>query len=142
MLAAGCGTAEDSNSGDESIFHATTFSNCTFVGNSAKEAGGAVEIAVGRAHVNSSIFVGNSARVGGALRLFGTIELFNSSFTENVSEARGGSAISNVGTISEMTGLSFSPNRFLCEDTEYVDFVEASVLMSEEVCQQVYCSYQ
>lgn len=127
MLAAGCGTAEDSNSGDEPKFPVTTFSNCTFVGNSALEAGGAVEITLGQASVGDSTFFANSARVGGAVRLFGTIELFNSSFIENMSEDEGGSAISNAGTISVMTGLSFSGNRFLCADTEYVDFIEASV---------------
>lgn len=128
VFAAGCGTAETPISSDVPILHPTNFSNCTFVGNTALEAGGALKISIGRAHVENTEFIGNTASEGGALRLFGTVELFNSSFSDNRSGEGGGSAISNVGIVLETVGLSFSANRFLCAATEYVDFSEVSVV--------------
>lgn len=128
MLAAGCGTNQDWTNSEEPVFHPTIFSNCTFVGNSALDTGGASEIATGRARFYNTTFVRNIANVGGALRLFGTVELLNSSFFDNRSGEGGGSAISNTGVISEMIGLEFSANRFICTDNEYADFSEASVV--------------
>lgn len=59
------------------------------------------------------------ASEGGALRIRGTAELLNSSFFENESGEGGGSAISNVGVILGMVGLSFSTNAFQCPSTHY-----------------------
>lgn len=137
MFAAGCGTDQAWTYGDETGFNPTIFSNCTFVGNAALERGGAIVIAIGRAHVYNTTFVGNIASVGGALRLFGTVELLNSSFYDNVSGEGGGSAISNAEVISDMFGLYFSGNRYVCADTEYVDFTEVSVLNFLEICRLV-----
>lgn len=103
------------------------FSSCTFVGNSALVAGGAVEIVLGEANVCNTAFIGNFASDGGALTLYGTVELLNLSFFDNHSGEGGGSAISNAGTISEMTGLSFSANKFVCVTGEYMDTTKASV---------------
>lgn len=128
MLAGGSGTARTTISGDTPTFHPTNFSSCTFLGNSALESGGAIEIAIGRAHVEHSEFVWNIANAGGALRIFGTVDLFNSSFSDNMSAEGHGSAISNLGVVSGMDGLSFSGNRFSCAATEYVDSSEVSVL--------------
>lgn len=128
MLAAGCGTKQTAVTSESTIDFPTKFSNCTFVGNVALEEGGAIEIAIGRFHVDNSTFVGNIANTGGALRLFGTAELFNSTFSENMSGEGAGSAISNVGIISEMIGLGFSANRFTCDAAEFVGFIEVRAL--------------
>lgn len=126
MLAVACGTDQTTDTSDKTTFFPTSFYNCTFVGNSAVEAGGAIEIVVGSVKISNTDFFGNTASVGGALRIFGTAELLNSSFSDNKSGEGGGSAIYNVGIISEMIGLRFSANRFFCAPTEYVDFSEAS----------------
>lgn len=128
MLAGGSGTARTTISSSAPRFHPTNFSSCTFVRNSALESGGAIEIAIGRAHVEHSEFVGNIANAGGALRIFGTVDLLNSSFSDNMSSENDGSAISNLGVVSEMIGLSFSANRFTCGTTQYVDSLKVSVL--------------
>lgn len=91
-----------------------------FVGNFAVEGREAIEIAVGRARVETSEFVRNIASVGGAVIIVCTAELVNSTFSDNESVEGEGSAISNVGIILEMAGLSFSANRFLYDDTEYI----------------------
>lgn len=121
---------ENSTSSDGPTVQPIKFSNCTFVKNSALKAGGAIEIILGRAHVDNSVFVGNIAPEGGALRLFSSIMLLNSSFSDNISGEGGGPAISNIGIISEMIGLSLSGNRFLCSATEFVDVSQASFFLA------------
>lgn len=58
MLAATCGTEKTTGNGDKPTYNPTNLSNSVFVGNSAPEAGGAIEIAVGRAHVTNTEFEG------------------------------------------------------------------------------------
>lgn len=137
VFAKGTGTAEVVLSSHESIFYHTTFSNCKFIRNTAREAGGAIEIIVGRAHVDNTVFSGNVASVGGALRLLGAMELFNSTFSNNKSGEGGGPAISSAGSISKMIGLNFSANSFLCANTEFLDSNKASILVFENVFLQV-----
>lgn len=115
-------------SSDVPIMHPTNVSNCTFIGNSALEGGGAFKISIGRAHVENTDFICNTAVEGGALKVFGSAELFNCSFSDNRSGEGGGSAINNIGTLSETVGLRFSGNRFVCAASEYVDFSEVSVV--------------
>ena len=128
VLAENSGTDAATDTSGMKTYFPTTFSNCTFIDNSALEAGGAIDIRVGRVRVDSTTFSGNFASVGGAVRIIGTAELFNSTFSDNTSGENGGSAISIVGTITEMNGSYFSANRFICPATEYVDFTEASAL--------------
>lgn len=138
MFAVGCGTAQDTfSSSDEATLYPTLFSNCTFVDNTARAAGGAIEIAIGRAHVEDTVFFGNIASEGGALKLFCTAELFNSSFDNNVSGEGGGSAISGVGSISQMMGLRFSGNRYMCATTEYLNFIKVSAVIGKNECHPV-----
>lgn len=109
------------------------FYSCAFVENSALEAGGAIEIILGDAVVNNTAFVGNFASEGGALKLFGSVELLNSSFFDNRSGEGGGSAIANVGINSRMTGLTFSANDFLCAAAKYGGATKASVAIFDDV---------
>lgn len=113
--------------------YVVNFSSCAFVENSAVDTGGAIEIVLGWVKVENTAFIGNIATEGGALTLFGAAELFNCSFFDNHSGEGGGAAISNLGIISEMIGLSFSANYFVCAATEYVDSTKASVLLSLKV---------
>lgn len=62
------------------------------------------------------------------MRLVGTAEVLNSSFSDNGCGEGVGSTISNVGIISEMVGFRFSANDFICTATEYVDFSKESTL--------------
>lgn len=100
----------------------THFHNCTFHNNSAIVAGGAIETAVGHDKIVDTLFSSNIAVEGGALRLRGTSELYNSSFLNNESDEESGPAISNGGSISEMTGLTFSENRFRCSTSQFLNF--------------------
>lgn len=103
------------------------------------DAGGAIEITAGRVLVDTTQFVGNTAGVGGAMKIFGTAELFNSTFFDKTSGEDDGPAIFNVGTNPEMTGLEFTGNRFVCATTEYVDFSKASgkSLIQKTLCLDV-----
>lgn len=129
MFASGCGTERTRGSTEELATNPSYFFRCRFVGNSATAMGGAIQSTAGRDRIDESIFVKNTASVGGALRLFGTAELVNCSFSDNESGEGGGSAISNDGIISEMVGLNFSANRFQCPPTDYLDFNEVRVFV-------------
>lgn len=130
MFALGCGQSYGSSFYSSLASGSfTSFFNCTFIGNSATTAGGAIESATGFDYIESSVFSGNTAGEGGALRLRGTATIVNSSFFDNKSGEDGGCAISNVGIISEIVGLNFSGNSVQCPRTHYLDFnvSEASV---------------
>lgn len=127
MSALESGMATSTSSVGLPITYSTHFRNCTFVGNFAIAAGGAIESTVGHDHIENTAFLGNTANEGGALRLRGTVELFTSSFFDNKSGEDDGSAISNDGIISAMIGLNFSANLFQCPSTHFVNFSEASV---------------
>eukprot|EP00903_Cladosiphon_okamuranus_P016020 g14792.t1 len=101
---------------------ATTFDRCRFIDNTAFATGGAIETAAGQDALAMSVFEGNTAGTGGALRLAGKASVYNCSFVENVSSDGGGPAVSNIGYISKMTGITFSDNVFDCRESTFLDF--------------------
>ncbi len=105
----------------------TTFDRCRFVGNRAITTGGAVESAAGQDYIVDSVFEGNMAGAGGALRLAGMASIVNCSFVENVSNDGGGAAVSNIGSISWMTNVSFSGNVLLCPPDMFMDYRVSSL---------------
>eukprot|EP00752_Nemacystus_decipiens_P007571 g6764.t1 len=99
----------------------TTFDRCFFVGNRAAT-GGAIDSAAGYDSIFDSTFENNEAWTGGALRLAGTASIDGCSFVENFSGDGGGAVISNIGTISRMSNLSFSGNGFNCPAGMFLDY--------------------
>ena len=120
------GSGNSKNTNDVKPPSPTKFDGCRFVDNSALATGGAIESAAGHDEIANSVFRGNMARVGGALRLAGTADLHNCSFVENVSADGEGAAVSNIGVISRMEGLSFSGNVFECPQNTFLNFTEVS----------------
>ncbi len=116
----GSGNAKDTN--DPTPTSPTTFDRCRFVDNQATAAGGAVESAAGHDAFLNSLFQGNAARVGGALRLAGSAIVRNCSFVENLSDDGEGSALSNIGVISRVEGISFHRNIFGCPRDTFLNF--------------------
>eukprot|EP00903_Cladosiphon_okamuranus_P017273 g15917.t1 len=111
---------------DDGSMAATTFDGCLFIGNTAFATGGAIETAAGHDALVTSVFEGNTAGTGGALRLAGTASVYNCSFVENLSADGGGSAVSNIGVVSTMAGVSFSGNAFDCREGTFLDFRESN----------------
>eukprot|EP00752_Nemacystus_decipiens_P007555 g6749.t1 len=99
----------------------TTFHRCRFEGNRATT-GGAIDSAAGHDFVVDSTFEDNVAGTGGALRLAGTATIDGCSFVENFSDDGGGAVVSNIGTISSMSDISFSGNGFNCPAGMYLDY--------------------
>lgn len=118
------GSGNTENANDVKPPSPTKFEGCRFIDNSALATGGAIESAARHGEVVSSVFRGNMARVGGGLRLAGSADLFICSFVENVSGDGEGAAISNIGVISRMEGLSFSGNVFECPQNTFLNFTE------------------
>ncbi len=106
----------------------TTFERCHFVDNRAAATGGAVESAGGQDSFADSVFRGNKAGTGGALRLAGVVYMDNCSFVENLSDHGEGAALSIIGSILEMTNISFSGNAFDCEPGMFLGYSEVSFM--------------
>eukprot|EP00752_Nemacystus_decipiens_P012585 g11145.t1 len=100
----------------------TTFDRCIFIDNTATATGGAIESAAGQDLIMNSVFEGNRAGAGGALRLAGMASVDNCSFVDNVSDDGEGAAVSNIGSISKMTTISFRGNAFFCRPDMFLDF--------------------
>eukprot|EP00752_Nemacystus_decipiens_P009914 g8846.t1 len=101
----------------------TTFDRCRFVDNTATATGGAIESASGTDAFVGSVFQGNTAGTsGGALRLAGTASVDNCSFAENISNDGGGAAVSNIGVILKIEGVSFKGNVFACPTAMFLDY--------------------
>lgn len=100
----------------------TSFDGCKFVDNRAAATGGDIESAAGHDELLSCLFEGNKAGVGGALRLAGMTSVENCSFVENTSGSGEGSAVSNIGSITRMTNVSFRGNNFDCEPATFLNF--------------------
>ena len=126
VRATGSGTTVSIDEKNELVSNPSTFDGCTFAGNSAFGTGGAVDSASGQDLFNRTIFVDNKARVGGSLRLAGKASVVNCSFIENVSDLGGGSAVSNVGYISNVSNSYFRANVFDCEAEMFLDFKVSS----------------
>ena len=122
VLASGSGTAVTVDINNTQVENPTIFDGCTFVGNVAFAAGGAVDSASGKDAFIGTVFNGNSASLGGALRLAGTTSVDNCSFIDNVSQPDGGPAVFNVGTMSNETDTYFKGNVFFCEEQTFLDF--------------------
>lgn len=99
----------------------TTFDRCRFVGNRAAT-GGAIDSAAGYDSIFDSTFEDNAARTGGAMRLAGTASIDGCSFVENFSDAGEGAVVSNIGTISWMSNITFSGNVFNCPAGTFLDY--------------------
>lgn len=104
----------------------TIFNRCTFIGNTARGTGGAMEISSGISVLTNNMFEGNTAGVGGALRLGGTLSLDNCSFVENSSNEAGGPAVSNIGFLKDFSNSSFANNVFLCAPGMFLDFIKVN----------------
>lgn len=63
--------------------------------------------------------------MGGALRLSGTVSMIKTSFELNRAMNEG-PAVSNIGNMEEMRGISFDGNFFVCSLGEYLEFVGVS----------------
>lgn len=71
---------------------------------------------------------------GGALRLSGTARMENLVFEGNMATQIGcaaldvtaGPAVSNLGTLSAMTNITFTDNTFFCRNSTYVSYVQVS----------------
>eukprot|EP00903_Cladosiphon_okamuranus_P021507 g19772.t1 len=100
----------------------TTYERCRFIENRATATGGAIESASGQDHIFNSVFEGNKAGAGGALRLAGTTSVENCSFVDNISDDGEGGGISNIGSISRMTNISFSGNTFYCQPDMFLGY--------------------
>ena len=105
----------------------TTFDRCSFIGNAAFGAGGAVDTASGQDAFVGTLFERNTAKMGGALRLAGKASVVNCSFNENVSELGGGPAVSNIGAMDNVNTCSFHRNVFNCEPQTFLEFIKVSV---------------
>lgn len=112
--------------GDEEVPHPTTIDDCSFVGNFAEQAGGAVESLSGKDIFTSTSFVLNSASVGGALRLTGTSSIDNCQFVDNLSSNGGGPAVSNIGFMSNVVNSYFVGNVFNCARGMFLGFNKVS----------------
>ena len=113
------------NSRAEALFDApdpTTFDGCQFLSNWAYRTGGAVDSAAGQDAFVNSYFANNTAGVGGALRLAGTAYVENCVFEDSVSDEEGGAAVSNIGNLVRMSGVSFIGNVFDCQQNKYLGF--------------------
>eukprot|EP00903_Cladosiphon_okamuranus_P005767 g5717.t2 len=102
----------------------TTFDRCRFVGNRATT-GGAIDSAAGHDSIVDSTFEDNAAGTGGAMRLAGTASIDSCSFVENFSEDGGGAVVSNIGTISGISNISFDGNGFSCPAGMFLHYNES-----------------
>ena len=67
-----------------------------------------------------------SAGAGGALRLSGTVEMRNVAFKKNSAMGEG-PAISNIGSVQNMSLVSFVDNYFVCSTGEFLEYVNTTV---------------
>lgn len=133
VYSTGSGTAVLSDPlSNDPIEYPVTYDTCIFTENKAQSTGGAIETTAGKDSFVNATFVGNTAAsAGGALRLAGTtIKTSNCSFAENAAGEGGGegAAVSNVGTMSDLTSCKFSRNTFVCQSGNFVDFPEVQFL--------------
>ena len=126
------GTTITVDTDKKQVANPTTFDRCSFVGNVAFGAGGAVDSASGQDIYRNTLFKGNVAKVGGALRLAGKVSVDKCSFVDNISELGGGPAVSNVGFISKITNSAFHHNVFTCEPQTFLDFIKVSTVFFVE----------
>ena len=100
----------------------TDVDGCRFAYNSAEEKGGAIYSFAGVSSFTNTNFRGNKAQIGGALMLFGTAEVMNCSFLENLSDRESGPAVYNIGSLSTMDNLSFFNNTYNCDKGTYSSY--------------------
>ena len=100
----------------------TDVDGCRFAYNSAEEKGGAIYSFAGVSSFTNTNFRGNKAQIGGALMLFGTAEIVNCSFLENLSGRESGPAVYNIGSLSVMDNLSFFDNSYNCDKGTYSSY--------------------
>ena len=89
------------------------------------------------------IFFHLLAGSGGALRLSGLVTMTDLVFQGNRARAAGfeesnaaaGPAVSNLGTISEMTNMTFIDNTFYCSEGTYVDYIQVN--LNTGVCSMI-----
>ena len=110
-------------SGNYTVEHSTIYLRCGFFANVAAFGGAVSSLAGTHVFIDSS-FEQNSAIDGGGLWIADRASISNCSFIDNVSEERGGPAVSNRGNISKLEGVYFSGNVFTCDMGSFHPFLE------------------